>query len=69
MADVCDEASSVSAMILDGALRPHRERASLQSGDGLCQSCGEQIDPARLAAAPEARRCIDCQRAADRRAR
>jgi DnaK suppressor protein len=29
---------------------------------GTCKNCGREIPPERLAAAPEAVRCIDCQR-------
>lgn len=32
-----------------------------------CERCGEPIAPARLQALPEARLCMDCQRAAERR--
>ncbi|MCC7370774.1 MAG: TraR/DksA C4-type zinc finger protein [Chloroflexi bacterium] len=32
---------------------------------GLCESCGQEIDPARLAVRPHATLCIDCQRVAD----
>jgi DnaK suppressor protein len=31
---------------------------------GVCVACGRRIDPGRLAAFPEADRCIDCARAA-----
>jgi DnaK suppressor protein len=34
---------------------------------GLCEDCSAVIDPARLAAKPQARRCIDCEREAERR--
>jgi RNA polymerase-binding protein DksA len=34
---------------------------------GTCVDCGEAIAAARLAAAPEARRCIDCQAAHEHR--
>lgn len=33
---------------------------------GICQSCGKQIDPARLEALPYAVLCIDCQTRAER---
>jgi DnaK suppressor protein len=29
---------------------------------GLCEECGQPIDPARLTALPSARNCLDCQR-------
>ena len=32
---------------------------------GVCQRCGRQIPPERLAARPEATLCLDCQRLAD----
>ena len=28
---------------------------------GLCDSCGQSIDPARLEALPQARRCMSCK--------
>ena len=28
---------------------------------GLCESCGQPIDPARLEALPQARRCMSCK--------
>ncbi len=34
---------------------------------GACERCGAAIAPARLQALPEARLCMDCQRAAERR--
>jgi len=35
----------------------------LQNDDyGYCMDCGEDIDPARLALAPTARKCLDCAR-------
>ena len=33
---------------------------------GMCVDCGQRIAPERLEALPEAARCIDCQRRADR---
>ena len=29
---------------------------------GVCKSCGNSIDPARLQALPHATRCLNCQR-------
>ncbi len=38
-------------------------RAALADGSyGTCKSCGDAIPPERLNAAPEAVRCLDCQR-------
>jgi len=36
---------------------------------GLCQNCGERIDPARLEILPEATLCLKCQREFERRHR
>jgi len=36
------------------------------TGSGICQDCGEEIEAARRAAAPFARRCVTCQRAVER---
>lgn len=41
--------------------------ARLKRGEyGVCQSCGKDIDPARLEALPTAVLCIDCQTRAER---
>jgi DnaK suppressor protein len=36
---------------------------------GLCNNCGERIDPARLEILPEATMCLSCQRQFERRNR
>ncbi|MCL6285583.1 TraR/DksA C4-type zinc finger protein [Ruegeria sp. 2012CJ41-6] len=36
------------------------------NGSGMCDDCGEEIEAARRAAAPFARRCVPCQRLAER---
>jgi RNA polymerase-binding transcription factor DksA len=33
---------------------------------GICESCGERIDPARLEILPEATLCLNCQRELER---
>jgi DnaK suppressor protein len=33
---------------------------------GLCERCGDQIDPARLEALPQATLCLKCQQATER---
>lgn len=35
----------------------------------VCEDCDDPIEPARLAARPDTRRCIHCQEAAERRAK
>jgi RNA polymerase-binding transcription factor DksA len=43
--------------------RIEEARHALAAGTyGTCQACGRQIDADRLAAVPEAVRCLDCQR-------
>jgi RNA polymerase-binding transcription factor DksA len=38
-------------------------RRALEDGSyGICKGCGRPIPPERLAAVPEAVRCLDCQR-------
>jgi len=36
---------------------------------GICESCGQHIDPARLEILPEATLCLNCQRQYERRVR
>jgi DnaK suppressor protein len=36
---------------------------------GICERCGEPIDPARLEAVPEATMCVKCKSIVERRAR
>jgi len=36
---------------------------------GICESCGQRIDPARLEILPEATMCLECQRQFERRVR
>ena len=36
---------------------------------GICESCGQPIDPARLEILPEATMCLNCQRQFERRVR
>ena len=36
---------------------------------GICESCGQRIDPARLEIIPEATLCLDCQRQFERQSR
>jgi DnaK suppressor protein len=38
-----------------------------QGSYGICESCGEPIDPDRLAALPHALMCIACKKAEERR--
>lgn len=51
-----------------GELRRADERRSAGL-HGVCAGCGRPIDPARLAARPEAGRCRDCAARHERRAR
>jgi DnaK suppressor protein len=40
--------------------------AARQGTYGICESCGERIDPARLEILPEATLCLECQRKFER---
>lgn len=43
-----------------------RSLAAIAEGRyGLCEGCGKEIPPERLAIVPEATRCVNCQRARD----
>jgi DnaK suppressor protein len=35
-------------------------RKAEEGGYGICEVCGETIDPARLAILPDTKRCINC---------
>ena len=66
-----DNATEVSEKVLNGTVRQIQERhlASvkdalfrLEKGTyGICESCGEEIDPARLEVQPAAHLCVGCQ--------
>jgi DnaK suppressor protein len=44
-------------------------RAAERGTYGICESCGQAIDPARLEILPEATMCLACQRQFERRVR
>jgi DnaK suppressor protein len=49
--------------LAEGERRIAEARRALAEGRyGMCRECGRKIPPARLDAAPEAVRCVDCQR-------
>lgn len=50
--------------ILEGEAEQIREaqRRRAEGRYGICENCGREISPERLAARPEATLCIDCQR-------
>jgi DnaK suppressor protein len=68
---MADDASAAFDQARDLALRGNLEqllkqveRALYRFDNGLygiCESCGDAIDPARLKALPHAARCFDCQ--------
>lgn len=49
---------------IDSALR-----AAEEGTYGICEVCGQPIDPARLEIMPEARMCVPCKAATERRTR
>lgn len=44
-------------------------RAAEEGTYGICEVCGQPIDPARLKIMPEATMCVPCKTATERRAR
>lgn len=64
--DEMDYAQQMSEYNLVINVRAVRQRLSGLS-DGICEDCGEPISAARLAVAPWATTCIDCQLARERR--
>ena len=63
IAHVLMKMTDVDLRTLDNVLRALRRLDA--GGYGVCLSCDEPIEPARLAAIPEAAECIDCVRFAD----
>jgi len=69
---MADDATEAFEQAKDLALRRNLEQEmemiesalrKISKGDfGLCENCGEQIDPARLEALPQARFCLPCQK-------
>jgi DnaK suppressor protein len=59
-----EEIEETEEIFLDeGERRIAEARRALAEGSyGICRDCGREIPPARLEAAPEAVRCVDCQR-------
>jgi phage/conjugal plasmid C-4 type zinc finger TraR family protein len=47
-----------------------RLRSTVNAGCGspVCLECGDDIEPARLKVMPNARHCVDCQSARERKA-
>ena len=66
-----DNATDASEKFLNGTLKQMQSRhldlienalRRLADGSyGVCESCGQDIDPARLDVQPAARRCVPCQ--------
>ena len=64
--DVVDEAAWLPEQERTEAVR--RVRAPLKlAGADACAGCGDEIEPARRAALPSARRCLPCQERVERR--
>jgi DnaK suppressor protein len=47
----------------------HALQAARKGTYGICEGCGEAIDPARLEILPETTLCLDCQRKFERQNR
>ncbi|WP_165495674.1 TraR/DksA C4-type zinc finger protein [Marinobacter halodurans] len=52
---------------IEQALQVHLEAPLEYNGQRLCRDCDEALSQARLAANPNAVRCVDCQTDHDRR--
>lgn len=62
MADIIDRAQGYDEFYRQQAINDHFARRSTeQVTSNECIDCGEEIDPARLRAKPDAVRCIGCQ--------
>ena len=69
--DAADFAQKSNEVYLDAALKRQLAKSSTRHTPGgaakSCLDCGEKINPKRLAANPEAIRCIECQTKKERR--
>jgi DnaK suppressor protein len=73
---MADDASAAFDQARDLALRGNREQMLKQVQEalerfsegtyGVCEVCGDPIDPARLKALPHTPNCLDCQRRLER---
>jgi len=62
MTDELDRASGLEMADREQALNARLNRVKeAPEESGFCNDCGEAIDPARIAALPDAVTCIDCQ--------
>jgi DnaK suppressor protein len=63
--DLCERTKGLALReLLEGRLRQLTDTLAHVAADrdGICDICGELIDPARLEARPEATLCVACQR-------
>lgn len=73
MPDLYDQAQERDMANTAAAQRAHAERQTPEpqqqrvAGHVLCIDCDEPVEPRRLAAKPNAARCIDCQTLWERR--
>lgn len=64
--DEMDHVQAINEQWTEGCLAQHKRRPTRQRavkpGPIECEDCGTEIPAARLAAQPDATRCIECQR-------
>lgn len=60
MNDLLDDAQTIEERAREAAIARARGHAG-GGGDGICIACQAPIPQARLAANPNAKRCISCQ--------
>lgn len=62
MTDEMDRASGLEMADRERALNARLNRVKeAPEESGVCNDCGDAIDPARIAVLPDAVTCIDCQ--------
>lgn len=64
--DEMDHAQAINEQWTEACIAAHRQRRDalpcVSTTTAICEDCGTEIPAARLAAQPDATRCIECQR-------
>jgi DnaK suppressor protein len=61
MADEVDRANDLFEDRRNVEIKTISRQLERKNFDGICDECGDDIDPRRLAALPSARHCIQCK--------
>lgn len=62
VADTCDLAQEIEELSRAAALAARRSTVPAPASSGRCRSCGEDIEPRRLAVLPATTLCASCAR-------